>query len=355
MGAPATNAKFGRGTPSADVLKTIWERVLQRAPIAPGDNFHDLGGTPVLADLICSEISRTFSRAVPAVCLSHAPTISQLALLLQQDPLPTFSPLIQIKRGISGPPVFITPGLSGMVEYYALAKHIHTRNAIFGIQAPGLDGREEPLESVESMADCYLDALLERQPDGPYFLIGYSFGGLVAFAMAQKLRAQGREVALLALLDAYPHPRFMPPPQRFRVFLKRMRTHAGKMTAMRLASASTYFVRGIKRKLRLAAPLEIGTHPKREDYSLAATMPWVNQKAYRAYTDYRPRFYPGPIHFVTASIQTFFPGSPASIWKRLCTDFQVETIPGDHLSIVTSEFRPLAQVLTRFIESSDRR
>jgi len=345
-------AKSEGSTPTADGLKQIWERVFQRAPIGLSDDFHDLGGNAVLADRICSEIFHTYNRSVPGVAISHAPSISKLALLLQQDPLPAFSPLIQIKTGTDEPPVFIAHGLSGMVEYHTLAKHIHTSNSIIGFQAVGLDGREEPLERVEDMAGHYLNALLKRQPDGPYFLIGYSFGGLVAFEMAQKLLAKGKQIALLALVDAYPHPRFMLPAQRFRVFVKRMRTHAGKMSGMPTSNAASYFVRGIKRRLHLAAPLEIGTHPEPHNFSLAATLPWVNQKTYRAYANYEPKFYPGSIQFITAKVQTFFPGNPGSVWKRLARDFEVETIPGDHLGIITSEYRPLAEVLTRFIRKA---
>jgi thioesterase domain-containing protein len=94
---------------------------------------------------------------------------------------------------------------------------------IYGIQGKGSDEIEEPLERVEDMARFYLDAIEELYPQGPYILIGYSFGGLVALEMAQRFSETGKNVALLVLIDAYPHPRYMAYPQRLRLFGTRVR------------------------------------------------------------------------------------------------------------------------------------
>src|SRR5580765_4940092 len=97
------------------------------------------------------------------------------------------SPFVEIRAGELQPPIVIAHGLSGMVQFSELAKHIRTRHPIYGIQARGVDGVEEPLKSVDEMADYYLQELHLIQPRGRYLLIGYSFGGLVALEMAQRL------------------------------------------------------------------------------------------------------------------------------------------------------------------------
>jgi acetoacetyl-CoA synthetase len=220
-----------------------------------------------------------------------------------------FSPFIQIKTGCESPPVFIAHGLSGTVQFWELAKHIQTGHPIYGIQAKGIDGAEEPLERVEDMAKLYLETLDQLSHHGPYILIGYSFGGLVALEMAQRLTAAGKNIALLVLLDTYPHPRFMRPPQRLRLFLKRMRSHAHEMRQLSLGRAFSYLANGLKRRLHFPGALHESQRPP-ETMGLSfeeTALRRVNQKAYSAYASYRPTFYPGKIKFVTTATKSFFP------------------------------------------------
>jgi acetoacetyl-CoA synthetase len=121
-----------------------------------------------------------------------------------------YSPFVQIKDGDGSPPIFIAHGLCGTVQFYKLAKHIRTGNPVYGIQAKGIDGTEQPFDRVEDMGRFYLESLKHRHPEGPYILVGYSFGGLIALDMAQHLFESGKEVALLVLVDTYPHPRYWP-------------------------------------------------------------------------------------------------------------------------------------------------
>jgi thioesterase domain-containing protein len=170
--------------------------------------------------------------------------------------------------------------------------------------------------------------------------------------MARRLAADGKHVALLVLVDAFPHPRFMPAPWRVRLFLKRMWIHARNMRKLPVAAATSYFVNGVKRKLRLARALN-DTEGLPEMLSVPpeqAALRRVNEKAYQAYACYRPKFYPGRMKFVATATKTFFPGDPAAIWAPLADELEVEVIPGNHLNIVTTEFKVLASVLTRYIQ-----
>jgi acetoacetyl-CoA synthetase len=266
------------------------------------------------------------------------------------------SPILQIKDGAQHPPVFICHGLSGTVQFWELVKHIHTAQPIYGIQARGIDGSEPPLSSVTEMADYYYDALQQLFPEESYVLVGYSFGGLVALEMAQRIIQSDKRVAQLVLIDSFPHPRFMPAAWRMRLFVRRMRVHGQRMGEMQSGKALQYFVSGLKRRLHLARPLndnegtpEMLALPRTE-----AALRRVNENAYRAYANYRPTFYPGPVKFVTTADKTFFPGDPAAIWGALVEKLEVEEIRGDHLNIVTSEFMPLASVLTRYLREVAR-
>lgn len=266
---------------------------------------------------------------------------------------PRTSPFLKIKDGTDFPPIVIAHGLSGTVQVSELAQHIETQHPIFGVQAKGVDGREEPFDRVEDMADFYLSVLDDIQSQDPYVLIGYSFGGLVALEMAQRLLKSGKRVALLVMLDAFPHPRFMPLPWRVRLFGKRMLIHGEHMRQMSFVGAADYFTKGIKRRLHLARPLgDSEGLPEMSRLNLQeAALRRVNEKAYHAYANYQPRYYPAKINFVTTQDKTFFPGDPSSIWADLSAELEVEVIPGNHLNIVTTEFHALAAVLTRYIQS----
>jgi len=95
----------------------------------------------------------------------------------------------------------------GHILYYrGLARLLGEDQPFFGLQARGLDGRKAPFERVENMATHYVAEIRKRQPKGSYLLGGPCVGGLIAYEMAQILRTEGEEVALLALLDT-PRPR----------------------------------------------------------------------------------------------------------------------------------------------------
>lgn len=198
------------------------------------------------------------------------------------------------------------------MQFSELVKHIHTDQPIYGIQAKGIDGLEAPLSSVKDMADYYLAALQELHPEDAYVLIGYSFGGLVALEMAQRILRSGRRVSQLILIDSFPHPRFMPLVWRLRLFARRMRIHGQRMSEMPLAESSAYFASGLKRRLHLARPVN-DTEGTPEMLALPpaeAALRRVNEYAYRAYATYRPSFYPGPVRLITTDNKTFFPGDP---------------------------------------------
>ena len=263
---------------------------------------------------------------------------------------PRPSPFLLIKHGSSKPPIFIAHGLCGTVQVAELAKHIYTSNPVYGIQGKGIDGLEEPFDRVEDMARFYLEAIEKLDAEGPYILVGYSFGGLVALEMAQCLLDAGKHVALLVLIDAYPHPRYLPWWQRQRLVLTRARGHFNRMRELPLRSAWAYFSRGLERRLHISRTLEESLGSPLNLPFAAAALQRVKQNAFVAYANYEPRFYRGKLNFVIAEKKSFFPEDPASVWSALASELEVEVIPGHHLNIVTTEFKPLASALTRSIQ-----
>lgn len=184
-------------------LARIWEDILNVHPIGVQDNFFDLGGHSLLAVHLIAQIQKQFERKLPLVTLFQCPTIEYLASILRQQPdSQSWSPVVAIQSEGSQPPLFFVHTAGGIVFCYAaLARHLGQNQPFYGFQARGLEEGQEPHIQVEGMARYYIDALQVVQPQGPYFLGGWSFGGLVAFEMAQQLLAQGQQVAFLAILD----------------------------------------------------------------------------------------------------------------------------------------------------------
>jgi thioesterase domain-containing protein len=338
--------------PTIDVLTQIWQRVLARSPIGPDDNFFDLGGNDGLADEVFARIAQVSGRELPSARIYQAPTIRALTALLEQPALPQFSPFVQLKAGSAKPPILIAPGVGGRASFSELAKHIRTKHAIYGIQAKGVDGMEEPFESIEDMAQFYLDALSELEPDGPYILIGYSLGGLVALEMAQRLSKAGQNVALLVLLDTYPHPRYLPLCQLLWLLPKRVGGQISDIKKMPIGDAFLYLVRRLGRGWHIDRAQRRMPPPGTSGLSFAATTLRVKESDFVALARYRPRFYRGKIRFVRPEANPYLPNDPTAVWTKLADALEVETVPGDHLGMVGTHFESLAAVLTRYVEEA---
>ena len=314
-----------------ETLTPIWQRVLQLPSIGVDEDFFDLGGDSLLALQLFTEIAQVCDRELPPVTIYQARTISALAALLEQPTPPRFPALVLLKEGAGKPPVFLAHGLGGsVIDFFQPIKHIESDLPIYGLQAKGIEGLDEPLESIEDMAEFHVNAIRELQPQGPYALIGYSLGGLIALEMAQRLSANGEKVALLAMLDAYPHMRQLALGQRLRL-VARQATRGFRI--FRNASGSAPY-----------QPPAGG--------SLTPAMQRVRASAYLALTRYRPRFYRGEIKFVRAEILSGFPADAAAVWTPLVGKIEVTTVPGDHLGMIATHYERVAAVLSRYLSEA---
>ncbi|MDF5722879.1 MAG: thioesterase domain-containing protein [Rhizonema sp. PD37] len=152
---------------------------------------------------LMKQIHKQFESELPLSSLFLNQTIESLAISLSSkaDSLP-WSPLVPIQPAGSSPAFFCVHPIFGVVfPYYELAHHLGTNQPFYGLQPIGLDGKSSPLTRIEDMAAYYIEAMRRVQPKSPYYLGGWSFGGWVAFEMAQQLQKSGEEVALLAVLD----------------------------------------------------------------------------------------------------------------------------------------------------------
>jgi len=185
-------------------LAQIWSEVLGVREVGVQDDFFDLGGHSMIATRMMYQIEQVFGRKIPLAALFESRTVEHLATLLREQTEAQFQSLVQIHSGSTDrTPLFLAHPSGGNILCYAeMARHMGSDQPIYGLQAQGLDKERTPHTTIKQMAAYYVDQLRTVQPEGPYFLAGWSMGGIVVFEMAQQLKAQGQEVAKLALIDA---------------------------------------------------------------------------------------------------------------------------------------------------------
>jgi thioesterase domain-containing protein len=152
-----------------------------------------------------AKIEQAFQRRLPIAQLFRNPTIQKLAAFLGEEPEKATlgNGIVQIREGSDQPPLFLLPGAGGNVIYFhALARHLTPGRAVYGLEAPGVDGSRPPLTSVEQIAAHHIELLRPLAGSGPVFLAGHSFGASVALEMSRQLVGSGIPVGLLAIFDS---------------------------------------------------------------------------------------------------------------------------------------------------------
>ncbi len=189
-------------------LVEIWESVLNFRPIGIRSSFFALGGHSLLSLQLLTEVKNRFGRSLPLEVLFEEPTIEHLADWLsgwlEEGEWAGGGPLVVLQPEGSEPPFYcVHPAGGGVQCYVALAAHLGTGQPFHALQAREMEDESlTPQTSIEEMAATYVEAMRQVQPNGPYRLGGWSYGGLVAFEMAQQLTRAGERVTLLALIDA---------------------------------------------------------------------------------------------------------------------------------------------------------
>ena len=208
--APAKDAvREGAYVPPSDTLQVelieIWEQILGVTHIGIRDDFFQLGGHSLLAARMFALVEEKLKKKLPFATLFRAATIEKLADVVRADGWKShWSVLVPIHEQGTKPPLFLVHGLRGNVlTFYGLRHHIPPDQPLYGIQADGLDTGRASLVSIPEMAEYYVREIRALLPHGPYFLGGFSAGGLVAYEMARQLVEAGERVPFLALFDSY--------------------------------------------------------------------------------------------------------------------------------------------------------
>jgi thioesterase domain-containing protein len=191
-------------------IASAFSKVLGITGLSAADDFFTLGGHSILAVRLVAELRKTLKLNVTVGQVMVSPSIEKLAEVLSNQDLANsrelsgFGAVLPIKQGM-GNPIFCIHSASGFAwQYTGFARYVEKNCSMLGLQSPRPDGPIAAQETMEGMIDQHLQILRSRQPSGPYRIIGYSLGGVIAHGLAVRLQELGEGVDFLGLLDTYP-------------------------------------------------------------------------------------------------------------------------------------------------------
>lgn len=327
------------GSSIEEVLQSLWQ-ALFACSVGLRDDFFELGGNSLMAARLFAEIKERMQCDLPLTTLHVASTIEKLAAILREGSWSRFSRLVPLHPG-EGRPLFVVHSANGTVtQLWALGRAMKCHRPVLALHARGIDPSEYVHERVEDMAAEYVGIIRAEQPDGPYLLAGFSFGGLVAFEIARQMNRLGQEVEFVGMVDTGIDLRFLPVWLQLRDRLKRptqivrrvMRPPGGR----RFSYVSDKLAARMDDYRRRA-----GRAPKRPDLvssivdeaSLPVHLRRTRQGIHRAGRNYRPGLYSGKLTYFLADDS----GNRASLqmWRRLAAGgVDVHVTPGDHAHVI---------------------
>jgi thioesterase domain-containing protein/acyl carrier protein len=355
-----------RGTAPEDdtarQLLHIWRELLSLDTITLDQNFFDLGGDSSLAVRMFSQIEEIFGVKLPLATLYDAPTIEELARILDGEASSSrWSPLVAIQPLGSRLPFFCMHGAGGTVlTYRDLSRHLGLDQPFYGLQSQGLDGVCPPLTTVEEMAALYVKEIRRVQPQGPYFLGGYCGGGTIAFEAAQQLQADGEHVALLALFDTMNWSKIPITLQSKGTYAcQRLVFHAASFLSLNFENQSR-FLREKFKVLRSRIPVWRGmlqakfSKDPNSAASVSVALGRVWQTNDQACWRYLPKPYPGVVTDFRPSTQYRIFNKPELKWDRLAQGGQeVIVLPVNPASMLVEPFvEHLASALRQSMDAA---
>jgi amino acid adenylation domain-containing protein len=348
------------------ILAEIWGKIFGLKQIGVHDDFFALGGNSLLVTRLIAEVHKSFSQELSVAAFFQNPTIDGMAKRVQEEKqaasqyhlTKSRSSIVPIRPEGSGPPLFLLHGVGGRIfGFHALIRHLEPSQRIYGVEYVINDSAPVKL-SLEDLAEQYIKEIRSVQAEGPYYLLGYSFGGLLAFEIAQQMCELGQEVGLLGMVDT--------------LILNCVEGHDSRQSmigtlkkmALALNSQARRVLRGPDRLDYIRDELSI----KKGDltariralvYKILTAgeraLPKVLEQAYAvnwfAASRYRPRQYPGCVTLFRATsgdITAYEEYGGKLEWRSLAKgDVEVYEIAGTHHNIIREpNVKLLAQAVT---------
>jgi thioesterase domain-containing protein len=312
------------------------------------DNFFDLGGDSLLVKALLTKISESEGRQISLIEFLQDPTVRGVCDRLA--PQRTADQLRLVVRAGFRPALYCIPGSHGNVlGFFRMAQYLDADQPVTAFQLPKTHSRSE-VYSTQDLAARYVDEILAMQPEGPYHLLGACTGGTVAYEMASQLRARGKAMGLLALMDCYNHPPLNVQERlgyRFRLMQKRLAYHRSRLRGLGFAGAALYLGPRVIAFGR-------GFRERAEEWAYRM-LPGLFRNARvvirRAAAAYEPPDWPGTLElFCVEEPRAEAYDYPGMGWDgKAKGGIRVHSLPGSHMAMLSE---PAVQILANQLRES---
>ncbi len=342
---------------SEEQLLAIWSKSLGFSDCSMTENFFDLGGDSLMAVAMLVEVEKLFGISLSPDHLLEYRSIRDLAKCLDEGGTGDAAGTVTVLQSFGEkPPLFVLAGKGGSTySYRGVAQLLEHDQPVYGLQYPLCTSAGEPIHTMNELVTELKMSLLQFQPEGPYQLLGYSFGGLVAYELAWRLRSEGKQVSYLGLVDT-----FAPGARRSLAFHRRLRVHLRRLIHSGLSEELGTLMRKIKRlsSVHRRKQDSAGIDSESRLEGRLQQMLRMSQRVTAGYTTARPSEFslwvyqcaeaPDWIEFM--DVEKFHG------WKRWVTGaLHLKEIPGWHLEIFESpNIEPFAEAIQADLRAAHR-
>jgi thioesterase domain-containing protein len=319
----------------AAAVRAAWNAALGTRASDPNRSIADMRVGAGRVTRLLNDIEATTGVALPITIVFQAPTCDALTAIVQSGVIPPPDPVVVIKPGDGGTPLFIVPGVGATVfELFDVGRGIDCPGAVLALQPRGPDGFP-PNRTIPAQARYLADCIRARHPQGPYRLLGYSYGGLVALECARLLRAEGGVVEFLGLLDTTVPEPYWSTRVRLEFLAKRLKMHAldmrrqGFAGGLRHAAGHVPQLIGRIRRMFRAGEDNIAASPFHID-GLPPALGAVRDANIGAFNAYELKFYDGVVTLFHSAEGDPLSCDPVKIWPHWTEGVVLRAVPGSH-------------------------
>ena len=341
----------------------IWSKILGIEKISIDDDFFELGGHSLLALRAMLAIEKRIGKRLPLAMLFENSTVEKLARIIEAGEKEiSWDCFVPIKTAGNKIPIYFIHGAGlNVLTFRSISKYLDADQPVYGLQAKGLNGKDEPLNKMEEIASHYIAEILKHNPYGPYALAGYSFGGLIAYEMAKQLKEMGKKVVMLGIFDTFAEQSNKDDSKIKKIVTKTSDFFRKVWCTFVLMADEPLFIlkfrsRSMMKRTRLLIeklnPVKKPKDPN--DFYVYAEK--IINNLYRAAQDYKLTPYDGTIDLFRAKRKTYYlPDFENYGWKPFALrGVNIHEVPGDHAEIFNPpNVEELAKVLQTCLDKAN--